>query len=250
MGHSEVVFDSHVHIIDPRFPLVENSGFVPDPFTIRDYEKVVDGLGVTGGAVVSASFQGTDQTYLTTALSELGPGWVGVTQLPETTSDDEIAALDRAGVRGLRFNLRRGALDIGPMTEQAVRAHELVGWHAEFNVGAPLLRSLNPVLAKLPAVSIDYLGLSREALPYLLQLADRGVRIKATGFGRVELDPLDAMRKIHKVNPEALMFGTDLPGTRARRPFEPADLDLVAEAVGGDLQAVLYRNAQKWYRIR
>ncbi|GGF93912.1 2-pyrone-4,6-dicarboxylate hydrolase [Rhodococcoides trifolii] len=244
------MFDAHVHIIDPRFPLVGNNGFVPDPFTIADYEKAVDGLGITGGAVISASFQGTEQSFLTAALRELGPSWVGVTQLPDGTTDEEIVALDAAGVRGLRFNLRRGAFEIGPMTEQAVRAHDLVGWHSEFYVGASLLRSLNPVLAKLPAVSIDYLGLSREALPYLLELADRGVRVKATGFGRLELDPLDAMRQIHRVNPEALMFATDLPSTRARRPFEPSDLDVVAEAVGGDLQAVLYRNAQAWYRVR
>ena len=35
-----------------------------------------------GGAVVSGSFQGFDQSYLLDALDQLGPSFVGVTQLP------------------------------------------------------------------------------------------------------------------------------------------------------------------------
>jgi hypothetical protein len=34
-------------------------------------------LGVRGGAVMSRSFQGDDQTYLRAALAELGEGSVG-----------------------------------------------------------------------------------------------------------------------------------------------------------------------------
>ncbi|MFC9787547.1 amidohydrolase family protein [Rhodococcus sp. NPDC127528] len=244
------MFDAHVHIIDPRFALVENDGYLPDPFTIADYRARVDGFGVDGGAVVTASYQGTNQDYLVAALAELGPGWVGVTQLPEDATDEDILALDRAGVRALRFNLRRSATDVKLLTTQALRAWELAGWHAEFYVDAALLLSLEPVFKKLPAVSIDHLGMSTRGLPYLLNLVDRGVKVKATGFGRATIDDVgDALRRIHRVNPGALMFGTDLPGTRARRAFEAADLDLITEAVGDDLEAVLGGNARAWYRL-
>lgn len=243
------MFDAHFHIIDPRFPLVSNFGFVPEPFTVDDYFAKVDGLGITGGAVVSASFQGTDQSYLVATLESLGRGWVGVTQLAEETSDEEILALDKAGVRALRLNLRRGATDVERLTMQAQRAFDLVGWHAELYVDASMLLSLEPILAKLPAVAIDHLGMSSKGLPYLLDLVDRGVRVKAAGFSRVDLDVVDTIKQIHAVNPSALMFGTDLPGTRAPRQFAESDLDLVAEAVGGDLPAVLDSNARAWYRV-
>ncbi|MFE3292608.1 amidohydrolase family protein [Rhodococcus sp. NPDC059234] len=244
------MFDAHVHIIDPRFALVENDGYLPDPFTIADYRARVDGFGVDGGAVVTASYQGTNQDYLVAALEELGPGWVGVTQLPEDATDEDILALDRAGVRALRFNLRRSATDVKLLTTQALRAWELAGWHAEFYVDAALLLSLEPVFKKLPAVSVDHLGMSTRGLPYLLNLVDRGVKVKATGFGRATIDDVgDALRRIHRVNPGALMFGTDLPGTRARRAFESADLDLITESVGDDLEAVLGGNARAWYRL-
>lgn len=31
------MFDAHLHFIDTRFPLIENSGYVPDEFTCERY---------------------------------------------------------------------------------------------------------------------------------------------------------------------------------------------------------------------
>ncbi|MFE3701631.1 hypothetical protein ACFXO7_27605, partial [Nocardia tengchongensis] len=58
------MFDAHLHIFDPRFPLVENEGYLPDPYTIADYRKRMSRFDIDGGAVVSGSFQGTEQSYL------------------------------------------------------------------------------------------------------------------------------------------------------------------------------------------
>lgn len=102
------VFDSHLHIIDPGFPLVENDGFLPDPFTVADYRARTSAIGIAGGAVVSGSFQQFDQGYLIAALEQLGDSFVGVTQLPGDVSDDTVRELDAAGVRAVRFNVRRG----------------------------------------------------------------------------------------------------------------------------------------------
>ena len=42
------------------------------------------------------------------------------------------------------------------------------------------------MLVSLPAVSIDHLGLSKAGFPTLLRLAEKDVRVKAAGFGRVD----------------------------------------------------------------
>jgi predicted TIM-barrel fold metal-dependent hydrolase len=94
-----VLFDAHLHIVDPRFPLVANRGYLPEPFTVEDYRERTGGLDVRGGAVVSGSFQAFDQSYLADALERLGPALVGVTQVPASASDEEILALHRAGAR-------------------------------------------------------------------------------------------------------------------------------------------------------
>ena len=71
------IFDAHLHIIDPRFPLVPNKDYLPDPFTVEDYLRRTEALNVAGGAVVSGSFQAFDQSYLLDALDRLGPSFVG-----------------------------------------------------------------------------------------------------------------------------------------------------------------------------
>ncbi|MCP9622353.1 amidohydrolase family protein [Nocardia otitidiscaviarum] len=243
------MFDAHVHIIDPRFPLIENEGYLPDPYTIADYKRRMSRFDIDGGAVVSGSFQGTDETFLRAALAELGEGWVGVINLHVDATDEEIISLDRAGVRALRFNLKRAGGDIVGLTMLALRAYELVGWHVELYIDGSMLGSLEPVISKLPQLSIDHMGMSDDCLPYLLNLVDRGAKVKASGFGRVAMDVGRALRRIHAVNPEALMFGSDLPGTRAGRPFLDTDITLITDAVGTDLHRVLEDNARAFYRL-
>lgn len=246
------VFDSHLHIIDPRFPLVENQGYLPPPFTLADYRARARPLGVAGGAIVSGSFHGFDQSYLLAALAELGPGWVGVTQVPDTIADEEIARLARAGVRGLRFNMFRGRIEgVGELVSLATRAHAAGGWHPEIYADAAALAPHAGALQRLPApLVIDHLGMTEAGLPVVLDLVSAGARVKATGFGRVQMDVPRALESIAKRDPAALIFGTDMPSTRARRPFEPADMALVRQVLGDDLAGrVFWDNARAAYRL-
>ncbi|MQY23811.1 amidohydrolase family protein [Nocardia macrotermitis] len=243
------MFDAHVHLIDPRFPLIENEGFIPPPFTVADYRKRMSRFDIDGGAVVSGSFQGTDQGFLRAALAELGDSWVGVTNLHPEISDAEIVELSRVGVRALRFNLKRAAGDIAELTMLALRVYELARWHVELYIDGSMLGSLEPVISKLPLLSIDHMGMSDECLPYLLNLVDRGAKVKASGFGRVSMDVRTALRRIHTVNPGALMFGSDLPGTRAGRPFRDTDVEVIGEVIGPDVHLVLEDNARAFYGL-
>ena len=246
-----VLFDAHLHIVDPRFPLAANRGYLPEPFTVDDYRARTTDLDVRGGAVVSGSFQAFDQSYLVDALERLGPGFVGVTQLPASARDEQILALHRAGVRAMRFNLvRGGSAALEDLEALARRAFALAGWHAELYVDGRDLPELEPRIARLPRASVDHLGLHPDGLPSLVRLAERGVKVKATGFGRVDVDVAAALRTLAAADPGALMFGTDLPSTRARRPFADADVDLVTDTLGPELAAAaLHGNAAAWYAV-
>ncbi|WP_053932502.1 amidohydrolase family protein [Pseudomonas coronafaciens] len=246
-----MIFDAHCHIIDPRFPLIANNGYLPDSFGVSDYLASVKPLGVQGGAVVSGSFQGFDQGYLLAALNSLGPAFVGVTQLPASVTDTELDTLNAAGVRALRFNLKRGGSEqLDQLEALALRVHERVGWHSELYIDSRELAEIEARLLRLPAISIDHLGLSAEGLTIVLRLAERGVRVKACGFGRVDFPVRDALRDIHAANPCALMFGTDLPSTRAPRPFQADDIELLTDALGENgAQQALWENAANFYRL-
>ncbi|KAA8712170.1 amidohydrolase family protein [Pseudomonas cannabina] len=245
------IFDAHCHIIDPHFPLIANNGFLPEPFGVDAYLSLVKPLGIVGGAVVSGSFQGFDQSYLLDALARLGPSFVGVTQLPASVADEELDALNAGGVRALRFNLKRGGSEqLDQLEALAMRVHERLGWHSELYIDSRELGVIETRLHTLPAISIDHLGLSAEGLPAVLRLAERGAKVKACGFGRVDFPVREALRDIHAANPNALMFGTDLPSTRAPRPFQADDIDLLIDALGehGARQA-LWANAAQFYRL-
>lgn len=244
-------FDGHFHVIDARFPLISNQGYLPPFFTVEEYRARTAQFRVLGGAVVSASFQGFDQLYLAAALRELGPGFVGVTQLPTTVTDGEILELDSLGVRAIRFNLYRGgSVDLAQLENMARRVYELVGWHVELYLDSRTLPELSPLLLSLSHVCIDHLGLTREGLPHLLNLVEQGISVKATGFGRCDFAIPEALSAIYAANPYALIFGTDLPSTRAPRPFEDADVALVLETLGEESsRRVLFENAFKLYKL-
>jgi pyruvate kinase len=119
------------------------------------------------------------------SLQKFGENFVGVTQLPHDTSDEEIIRLHGYGVRAIRFNVKQGGSeDISHLVYFAKIVHELVGWHAEIYIDSTSLPEIATTLENLPAVSVDHLDLSKEGFNNLLSLVDIGVRVKATGFGK------------------------------------------------------------------
>ena len=235
-------------------------------------------LDIQGGAVVSGSFQLYDQGYLLDALSQLGNStFVGVTQLPldEPVEAESVAKLASAGVRAIRYNITRGVAT-GFSTElvrkQATAVHDHAKWHSEFYIDCALLADGQyfDLLTSLPVVSIDHVGFSAAGLPHLLRLLRHRAShslptyVKLTGFGRLNgsrEDVRESIIALLRAHPESLVFGSDMPSTRAREPFsEEADVELILQCVqevsgGGAAQmslvgSVFWGNACRLYRLQ
>src|SRR5690554_2206794 len=246
------VIDAHFHIYNDSFPLIENQGFLPAPFSIEDYRYRTQNLNVVGGVIVSGSVQGFDQSYLKSALRDMGDQFVGITNLPSSVSDDEILKLRDHRIRGIRVNLKRGVVSgLDNLVDFGQRIWDLAGWHLEMYVDSRELDEIIPKLIKLPKVSVDHLGMARSGLSQIQKLAENGVHIKASGFGRTEVDVAKAVKSLYATNPDCLMFGTDLPSTRAERPFNVRDIETVCEALGDDkaIDKVFAGNAADFYHI-
>lgn len=245
------IFDAHFHIINYDYPIKENNGYMPPEFKASDYKYWQKDLGIVGGVIVSGSFQGFDQDYLIHALNKLKGKFVGITQLPVETTDDTIIELNRLGVRGVRFNVKRGeSEDLKHLKYFARRIYDLVGWHVELYIESKRISEFKELILELPRVSIDHLGLTQEGFEDLKELVRNDVRVKATGFGRIEVDPLKSLKILMKINPDVLMFGTDLPSTRANRPFEKSDIKLIEKHFSKtEQEKIFYKNAMDFYRI-
>ena len=245
-------FDAHFHIIDKRFPLIPNQGYLPEAYTIDDYRRGIASDQILGGAVVSGSFQGFEQGYLINALSQLGDGFVGVTQIPSSYSDSQIVDLHGHGVRAIRFNLYRGPkhIDSSELLELALRVWELCRWHVELYLDSTQLQALSSLLERLPLFSIDHLGLNRDGISNILHWVQEGAHIKATGFSRCDFDVGKLVQMIYQTNPDSLIFGTDLPSTRAPQPYSRSDADSLESKIleiGGKPERVFLSNAQHLY---
>jgi len=243
------LFDSHFHIINLKFPLVENNGYLPPEFTVENYIDTTNNYNLTGGAIVSGSFQAFDQEYLIDTLKTLGNNFFGVANIPANITDKELEQLNNTNVVAVRFNVKRGG---SKKTEHIEKLSNYLfdkyDWHTELYVDSKDLSSLKFVLQNIPKFSIDHLGLSHEGLKDLYYWVEKGVKIKATGFGRIDFDPIPVMKTIYQINPKALMFGTDLPSTRAKIPFSDKDVQLVTDNFSDDeLENIFYKNAIEWY---
>lgn len=246
------IFDSHFHIINPKYPLFKNNGYLPLDFTIENYKKETQNLRVNAGAIVSGSFQKFDQEYLIDVLSKFGQNYFGVANIPIGIQAKELDRLSQSNVVAVRFNLKRGGSEkLENLEELSNRLFNEFGWHTELYVDSSDLKKLNPILEKIPKFSIDHLGLSKEGVTNLFYWAEKGIKIKATGFGRINFDPIPVMRKIYEINPNSLMFGTDLPSTRAKIPFSKKDIDLIRNNfTESEQHKIFFENAYEWYNRR
>ncbi len=235
------VFDAHFHIIDPKHPAPGDRGYVPEPFTVEDYLGWFKNVELVGGLVVAGSFQGYDWRPVVDAVSQLGEGFYGVINPPEELSRTLVEELHGLGVRGVRFNLRRMGMELVNLLEEvALKVWDWCRWHVDVYVENRHLPRIRSLLRSLPAVVIDHLGLTLEGFDALLELVEAGVRVKVSGFGRLDFDPVWAVRRIREVSSKALLFATDLPSTRAPRPFSWDDVEMLGELAD---EALLFRNA-------
>ncbi|MFJ5767280.1 2-pyrone-4,6-dicarboxylate hydrolase [Lysinibacillus sp. NPDC093210] len=249
------IFDTHFHIIDPKYPLVENQGFVPDFYTVDDYLQELKEMSIelTGGAVVSGSFQGYHQHYFEEAISELGNNFVGITQLPFDTTDEDILKLNDIGIKGIRFNLYRGLSALPKeIRELSERVYNLCNWKTELYVNLQTIdKEIEELMFTLSKVSIDHLGMHKCSVDKLKKIVNANIPIRLTGFGRVGYER-DEIRELITIlfseNPSSLMFGSDLPSTRAKERFSYNDIQLIKETVGREAQdKIFFENGENWY---
>jgi predicted TIM-barrel fold metal-dependent hydrolase len=158
--------------------------------------------------------------------------------------DDELAALDARGVRGVRLNTdNKGGMpiEIGAIPDLAARIAPL-RWHIEFLFPGRDIIALMPTLAavKVP-ISIAHFayqpatgGVSAPGFKALIELMRRGnTWMKISGANRVsatDLPPYDDVRPMAEAlieaAPDRIMWGTDWPHPN-KYLVNPNDGDLV-----------------------
>ncbi len=244
--------DTHVHIFEPRYPLSPARGYNPPPSTLADLRHLHATLGIERVVFTQPSVYGVDNSAILDGMAALNkekPDRArAVVALDMSVSDKELAALDAAGVRGVRLNTdNQGGMPISfsDIPELTARIASM-GWHLEFLFPGKDIVELMPLFSGLRIhMSIAHFayqpapaGLKAPGFQALLELARGGnTWIKISGANRVsrgDLPPYDDVKPMAQAliaaAPEHVMWGTDWPHPN-KYLANPTDGDL-ADAFG------------------
>lgn len=240
--------DAHCHIFGPgdRFPYAPDRSYTPPDSGIDDFEALQERLGLSNAVFVQASCHGTDNAAMLDALRRGAGRYAGVAMIDESFTDDQIAELHEAGVRGTRFNFVAhlgGAPDLDVFWRIVERVAEH-GWHIVLHFDAVDLPAYAELLDRMPVpYVIDHMarvdataGLDQAPFRALLDLmADERCWVKISGAERLTADgppPYDDVvpfaRALVEAAPDRILWGTDWPHPNVRHTPDDGDLvDLV-----------------------
>ncbi|WP_369855236.1 amidohydrolase family protein [Candidatus Thalassolituus haligoni] len=223
--------DAHCHVFGPaeQFPYHPKRKYTPcdaskeQLFALRDY------LGFERNVIVQASCHGTDNAALIDALESAGELARGVAVVDPAITTEELEAMDKAGVRAVRFNFVKRLVDTTPKEVFLSVAAKIkpLGWHIVVYFEAPELEELIPFLNELDTtIVVDHMGRPDVAKgvdhPDFQRFVDlmtnnEKVWVKVTCPERLTLTPPDYSdvvpfgKKLVELFPDRVLWGTDWP---------------------------------------
>lgn len=240
--------DTHVHVFEPGYALSPARGYTPPYSTLADLKHLHATLGIERVVFTQPSIYGTDNSAILDAMRALEretPGRArAVIAVDLDITEEDIAKLDKAGVRGVRLNTdNKGGMPIafGDIPELSARIRPF-GWHLEFLFPGKDILELMPLFRTLEVpMSIAHFayqpataGVKAEGFRALLELVRAGnTWVKISGANRVsrgDLPPYDDVapmaRALIGAGPGRIMWGSDWPHPN-KYVVNPNDGDLV-----------------------
>ncbi len=241
--------DAHCHVFGPgaRFPYAPTRTYTPEDAPKEALEALHAQLGIARAVIVQASCHGTDNAAMLDCIASNPRRYRGVAIVDDGFTDKNFDALDRGGVRGVRFNFVRhlgGAPDMAVFNRVIDRIKGR-GWHVVLHVDAPDIVLVSDMIRKLPLpFIIDHMGrvpsaagVGQPPLRALIELSRlENCWIKVCGSERISMPPYAAAVPIARVlieaTPTRVLWGTDFPHPNATHEADEADLvDLVPQFV-------------------
>jgi len=224
--------DAHCHVFGPgaKFPYAPERKYTPCDAPKEKLWELREFLGFERNVIVQATCHGHDNRALCDALFHSGGRAKGVASVAPDVSDEELAALDRAGVRGARFNFVRRLVDARPEGEYLRLAERLapLGWHVVIYFEAADLPERYEFFASLPVtLVVDHMGrpdVSKDADGSEFRLFLKLLRKNDNIWSKVSCperlsssgppdyaDVVPFARRVVEEFPDRVLWGTDWP---------------------------------------
>lgn len=245
----EGAVDAHCHVFgpSPEFPFAPERKYTPcnagkdQLFALRDH------LGFSRNVIVQATCHGRDNAAMVDACRAGGDLARGVASVGPDITDDELAHMHEAGVRGVRFNFVKRLVDATPREVFITIAERIqkLGWSIVVYFEAADLADLEPFLKQLPGIIvIDHMGrpdiaqgADSPAFDHFVRLLDENPNIwtKVTCPERLTLagppyhDVVPFYRRVVDRFEDRVLWGTDWPhpNMKSHMPDDGALVDYI-----------------------
>ncbi len=235
--------DCHRHLVgdESQCPYIAKPIAKYEPARIADMAAFDRAMHIDRVVLVGLTGYGTDNSCLLDGLKQLGKRGRGVPIVDESTSDKDLAMMDRAGCRGIRFLAIGNNVDgVRKSFEWAGRRLKPYGWSMS-SAGGQLsqLDALADTIAASPvplvfdhfASATAQLGLTQPGFQTLLKLLKEGsVYVKLSrinGVSRRGPDYSDAApiaQALIGANPQRILWGTEWPHPQPVPGYANADV--------------------------
>jgi predicted TIM-barrel fold metal-dependent hydrolase len=231
--------DSHTHIHgDPKeFPFFSGRVYTPEPALPEEMAALHKALHMQRVVIVTPSVYGTDNASTLYGMKARGPDARGVAVIDDKTSDSDLDAMGKAGVRGIRLNLATSGISDPSVGRQrfqrAVERMKPRNWHVQLNTSLAMISAIKDLVATAPVpVVFDHFGGADAALgpdqpgfADLVQLVQSGqAYVKISAAYRVSKRPPDhtdvvpLAKALIAANADRVVWGTDWPHPDAVTP--------------------------------
>ena len=270
MRNAMPLVDCHFHLFDAGAGTPSARYRPAYAARIEDWQQLLAPMGDPYGVVVQTSFLGTDNSVLLEALHARSDRLRGVAVVDPSVSDEALADMHAAGVRGIRLNLFDDPdwARIGTAPWRALFARvAALGWHVELHTangqGGAMLAELDAALGDCRApVVLDHFGRPGEdglrdgVFAVTAQvLARRQVWVKLSASYR--LPPGTDWRSLASawggtVGHDRLLLGSDWPWTNHESAVRARECAVLFDWPGGQgvggygMENALFAEGLRW----
>ena len=224
----------HVVGDENRYKYIPTSNYRLEPAQIEDMRALDQVLHMDRVVLIGLYGYGTNNSCLLEGLKKLGGRGRGAAIIDETTPDNEIAMMDRAGCVGIRFNIAEGVDGARKSLQWAGKRLKPYGWYIGAGGLLDRLDALQDDIAGSPVpIVFDHflgatakLGINQPGFQTLLKLLKAGnVYIKLSATHRISREGPDypdvapIAQACIKANPQRVLWGTDWPHVGGARGY-------------------------------
>jgi predicted TIM-barrel fold metal-dependent hydrolase len=217
-------------------------------------------LGIQRVVIVTPSVYGTDNSATLHGMKARGADARGVAVIDAKTAENDLDAMDRAGIRGIRLNLLTAGIEDPDVGRQRLRdalpRAAKRNWHVQINTSPRMVAAIKDLVADSPVpVVFDHfagarpeLGLEQPGYPDLLELVRSGkAYIKISGVYRSSKlapdypDMVPFAQALIAANVDRVLWGTDWPHPNPAPPpgGKPTDVTPLLQMDDGRLLNLL-----------